>query len=171
MTLRPVRRSTGASPPGRPRCAANTSFIISIAMSHRTPSHWSAMPSEGLDHPGAELRGERIQLDDVRPRWEVGIATVGQDAAAEVDERRWVPLHVLGVAEDEPVGVSADPRMVGRDVVGHEVQHQPHASRLQLSPGRGQARPARRDGHPRRSRARSTASRPRRPRRSPEVRP
>ena len=66
------------------------------------------------------------------------------------------------LAADEVLGMRLRPRVVGRDVVRHEVEDQPDArARASAVARRGEARPARRGARRPRSRGCSTASRPR----------
>ena len=52
--------SAGAGPACSPQVLANTSLVSSIAMSQRTPSHWSSDAAEhvggGLPQPGVGTR-------------------------------------------------------------------------------------------------------------------
>ena len=50
--------------------------------------------------------------------------------------------EVVGVALDEVLGVVDEPRVIGRDVVGHEVDEQAHATLGQRGSGGGEAAPA-----------------------------
>ena len=80
-------------------------------------------------------RREGVQLHDVRPRREVGVTAVGEDLAGDVEPGRPGRASRSAVAADEPLRVVAHPGVVGRDVVGHEVQEQPGAAPAQLGPG------------------------------------
>jgi hypothetical protein len=78
----------------------------------------------GLAQPGVPI----VELDGVRPPREVGIAAEGEHARAASD-REAAPVlrlarEVIIRALDEELGVRGDPRVVGRDVVGHEVAQQ-----------------------------------------------
>ena len=48
--------AAGSGPTASPQVRANTSFMTSMAMSHRTPSHWSAIPINVCDHQRSQLR-------------------------------------------------------------------------------------------------------------------
>lgn len=72
--------------------------------------------------------GERIELHHVGPRREVRIASPGDHAAGDLDEPLRLLLDVGSVAADEELGMLDRPRVVGRDVVRHEVEEQPHAA-------------------------------------------
>ena len=118
---------------------SKTSFSISIAMSQRTPSHWSAIePSVSIDGR-AQVGRERVQLDDVGPGGEERVAAVREHAVADRDERGRVALEVFLVAADEVLGMGDRPRVVGRDVVRDEVEDQADARawRAPCAPTRG----------------------------------
>ena len=108
-------------------------------MSQRTPSHWSAIDVR-VSITAVRSRGvERVELHHVRPGREVRVPAVGEDPVTDLDERARVrvpgPAAVPGDEQLRPVG---HPGMVGGDVVGHEVQDQPHPAGGQRGPGRGQ---------------------------------
>ena len=121
------------------------SFIISIAMSQRTPSHWSAIEPSVSITAAAQVGRERVQLHDVGPGGEVRVAAVREHAAADAHERRRVALEVVVAAPHEVLGVRVRPRVVGRDVVRHEVEDQPdaRAPRAPPAPPRGPSGPPR----------------------------
>ena len=76
-------------------------------------------------HGVSEAGREGVELDDVRPGGEVRVAAVRDDDVADADERRRLALEVRLVAPDEVLRVVSQPRMVGRDMVGNEVEDQP----------------------------------------------
>ena len=91
-------RPPAAAPARSPQVRSKMSFIISIAMSQRTPSHCSAIePSVSIDG-AAQVGRERVQLHDVGPRREVRVAAVRQHAVADLDERGRVALEVVVAA-------------------------------------------------------------------------
>ena len=94
--------------------------------------------AERLDHGAAQRRRERVQLHDVGPGGEVRVAAVREHAVAHAHERRRVALEVLLPALDEVLGVRLRPRVVGRDVVGHEVEDQPEPARRERLARRGE---------------------------------
>ena len=87
----------------------------------------------------AQSRGERVELGDVRPR----AGSTGRDRGRS--RRRRLPRKPTGSpARSSAVpwmkysGWSREPRVVGSDVVGDEVDHQTHAAFGQSGPRRGQ---------------------------------
>ena len=117
-----------------------------------------------LDHGAAQIRREGVQLHDVRPGREVRVAAVGEDAAADPDERGRVAREVVLVAGDEVLGVR-------RASTGGRAQRGSARSRGSAASPRSrerrargrEARPGRRGARRPCSRGCSTASR-RRPR-------
>ena len=87
----------------------------------------------------AQAGRERVELGDVRPRREVRVAAAGDDGVADREEARRLAGEVVGGALDEVLGMVDEPGVVGGDVVGHEVDEQPHPALGQRGPGRGQA--------------------------------
>ena len=154
-------RRPAARRPRSPQVRSKTSFIISIAMSQRTPSHCVGDRAERVDHRAAQVGRERVQLHDVGPGREVRVAAVREHAVADLHERGRVALEVVVAPADEVLGVRLRPRVVGRDVVRHEVEDQLQAAlaRAPRAPPRGP--PARRGARRPCSRGCSTASRPR----------
>ena len=118
--------SAGAGPARSPQVRANTSLVISIAMSQRTPSHCAPIADQRLGHRVAQLGRERVELDDVGPRREVGVA---RRARRSRRRRAGTPpgraARSSSVPRDEAARPLGHPRMVGRDVVGHVVEDQP----------------------------------------------
>ena len=88
-------------------------------------------PAERGDHRRPQLDREGVQLHDVGPRGEVGIPAVRQDAVSDAHERAGIALHVVVAPEDEVLRVRRRPRMIGRDVVRHEVEDQFQAATLE----------------------------------------
>ena len=125
--------SAGAGPARSPQVRANTSLVISIAMSQRSPSHCSPMSISVSATASRSSGGERVELHDVGPRREVRVA------AARDDRRAGVRRNAAGsrarsssVPATKQLGPLGEPRMVGRDVVGHVVEDQPEAARGEL---------------------------------------
>ena len=99
--------------------------------------------AERLDHGGPQVGREGVQLHDVRPRGEVRVAAVREDAAADSHERRRIALQVVVAAAHEVLGMRVRPRVVGGDVVRHEVEDQSEAALRQRRARRGEpVRPA-----------------------------
>ena len=72
--------AAGAGPARSPHVRANTSLVISIAMSQRSPSHWPPI-SISVSGDRSPQRGRvRVELHDVRPWREVRVAALGDDA-------------------------------------------------------------------------------------------
>ena len=147
-------------PAGSPQVCANTSVIISMAMSQRMPSHWSAMADQRLDGRVPQGRGQNA----------LSCTTSGQGGkygsrpgrAPGRRPRRRRPAAGPGRpsrALDEDLRLLAHPGMVGGDVVRHVVEHQPRPRARPVRPGPRPARPDRRARRRRRSAGRSTASR------------
>ena len=157
-------RRPAAAPPRSPQVRSKTSFIISIAMSQRTPSHWSAIePSVSIDR-AAQVGRERVQLDDVRPGREVRVAAVREHAAA--DARRTTPGRARGRRRcrgRSTPGASAVHGWSGATWFGTKSRISPSAALARAPRAPRRARPARRGARRPRSRGCSTASR-RRPR-------
>ena len=65
-------------------------------------------------------------MHDVWPRREVGVAAVREYLAADLDVGGRFLAQVIGGAADEELRMRGGPRVVGRNVVGHEVQDQAH---------------------------------------------
>ena len=160
---RPVllrRRRAGALAPR----AANTSLVISIAMSQRTPSHCAADVDQRLGDRLAQRRA-RTRRAARRPAT-AGSTGRGRGRRTPPAVRRNAsgsPREVVLAAADEALGLLGQPRVVGRDVVGHVVEDQPEPARGELPRAPRERRPGRRSARRRRSRARSTASRSRPP--------
>ena len=115
-----------------PRAIAPGALEHVVHHQHRhVAPHAVALVGDGRDGVGGgapEIGRERVQLDDVRPRREVRVAAVGEHAIPDADEGRGVAREVLVIALHEVLGVRRGPRMVGRDVVRHEVEQQPEAA-------------------------------------------
>ena len=108
-------------------------------MSHRTPSHCSAMSRSVATTVVAQGGGERVELHDVRPGREVRVPTPGQHRAVDRDEGSRIVLELLAGAPDEELRVRARPRMVGCDMVGDEVEDEAQSVPGQCGAGAGQA--------------------------------
>ena len=140
VVRRPRRRRA------RPRCARRRrSSSASPCRSARRRTA-SAIDAERLDHGRAQVGRERVQLHDVGPGREVRVAAVREHAVA--DARRTTPGRARGPRRsprDEVLRVRRRPRVVGRDVVRHEVEDQPErrARRAPRAPRRGPAGPPR----------------------------
>ena len=97
-------------------------------MSQRMPSHWSAMSSRvSPSRPGACEKASSCTTSGHGR--EVRVAAAGQHAAAGVEPGVGVLGEVVRRAADEPLGVLADPGVVGRHVVRHVVEQQPGPAR------------------------------------------
>jgi hypothetical protein len=94
---------------------------------------------EGVDGRRAQLVAEGVELDDVRPGREVGVAASGEDLAAGLQEGGGVAGQVVGGALDQAAGAFGQPGVVGGDVVGDVVEDQPDATGGQLGAGSGQS--------------------------------
>ena len=158
VVVRPRRRARS------PQVRSKTSFIISIAMSQRTPSHCVGdRPSVSIDG-AAQVGRERVQLHDVGPGREVRVAAVGEHAARRPARTR--PGRARGRPRSPRTkysGCVVRPRVVGRDVVRHEVEDQPQPALGERLARRREAGRARRGARRPCSRGCSTASRRRPP--------
>ena len=83
---------------------------------------------EGVDGGLPEPGSEGVELGDVGPWREVGVAPAGDHGVADGEELARRPRQVLDVAEDEVVRSVAEPGVIGGDVVGDEVDDEPGAS-------------------------------------------
>ena len=81
---------------------------------------------QGLDRGRPLIRREGIQLHDVRPGREERVAAPGQDRLPGPHVRGGIAREVVLAPAHEVLGVRLDPRVVGRNVVGHEVEDQRH---------------------------------------------
>ena len=111
-------------------------------MSQRTPSACSADVEQRVGGGLPQAGRERVELGDVRPRREVGVAATGDDRVADGEEARWIAGEVVGAPLDEVLGVVGEPRVIGSDVVGHEVDQQAHPTLGERGSGGGKAAPA-----------------------------
>ena len=142
------------------------SFIISIAMSQRTPSHCVGDRPQRLDDGRPQVGREGVQLHDVGPGGEVRVAAVGEDAAADPDERGRVAREIVLAAARRSTR-DAPPSTDGRARRGSARSRGSARARARRAPpARRRGRPARPGAHRPRSRGCSTASRPRPRRRS-----
>ena len=107
-------------------------------MSQRTPSAWAAMSiSVVAGGRCAAPAAKALSCSDVRPRREVGVPAAGDDRLADLGRKAAGSLaRSSAAALDEALGVLGQPRVVGADVVGYEVDEQPHAPFGQGGPRR-----------------------------------
>ncbi len=75
-----------------------------------------------------------VKLGGVNPPREVRVAPVGNDdglagGVRRAEEVAAVLRQQFFCAQHKVFGVFADPRMVQADMIGHKIQHQPHALR------------------------------------------
>ena len=103
-------------------------------MSQRTPSHWSAISDRVAMTADAQGGLRRVELDDVGPRGEVRVPPHRQYPTRRLEEGRWHDSQVRRGTTHEVLRVRPHPLMVGRDVVGDEVEEKPNPSRGQLRP-------------------------------------
>ena len=100
--------------------------------------------AERLHDRGPQLGRERVQLDDVRPGREVRVAAVREDARRR--RARTTPDRARGPRRSPRTkysGCVGRPRMVGRDVVRHEVEDQAEPALRERRARRGEpVRPA-----------------------------
>ncbi len=99
-------------------------------------------PPERLDHRRPQRGGEGVELDDVGPRREVGVAAVGQHTPGDVDERSGVGGEVLRRALHEALRVRRRPWVVRCHVVRDEVEDQTESPPGEGGPGGGETRTA-----------------------------
>ncbi len=98
-------RRPGPDRPARPRCGRRRRSSSSIAMSQRTPSHWSAIALRVLDHGGPQLRVRTHSAGRRRARpGSTGRARWPAPGPPTRDERSRVLLQVLLGACDEQLG-------------------------------------------------------------------
>ena len=79
-----------------------------------------------------------VDLEGVGPAREVRIAPVGDHAGTVVGRYPQIvvgfPRQVVGAALHVEFRMRAHPRMIERGVIGHEVEHEPHAAPGQPRP-------------------------------------
>jgi hypothetical protein len=99
---------------------------------------------QGVGHRLLDRGSRVVELQGVGPAVEVRVAAVGEDAATEAGEVLRPAREVLLGPLDEELGVLVDPGVVERDVVGHEVEHQPQPAPRQprAQPGHGGSPPS-----------------------------
>ena len=128
-------------------------------MSQRTPSHWSAIARSVATTAAPQLRGERVQLHDVGPGREVGVAAVGEHPSVPTNEPG--RPRSLGAARSTP---GARQSTGGQGRRGSARSRGSARARAPRAPTeRRRARPGRRGSRRPRSRGCSTASRRRPP--------
>ena len=88
-----------------------------------------------LDHRLPEPRLKGVELEHIGPRREEGVPAAGKHLSARLDEGRRIVPRVVGVPLDEVFRVIADPGVVRSDVVGHEIEDEPHAALCERFPG------------------------------------
>ena len=132
------RRHRRPAAPGRPEDV--------VEDEHRLRAHDAVAAGghllERLGHRPGHVGVAVVELGRIGPWREVRVATVGDPVAAvgpdlEVLVGIGGPLRRVGV--DEPVRMSADPEVLGRDVVRDEVQDQPEAGLAEALAQPGQA--------------------------------
>ena len=103
-------------------------------------------PHELADHRLLRRRVAVVELQRVRPAWEVGVAPVRQDQIASLPLD---PGVVLGLARelrlagaDEILGMILHPGVIRGHVVGDEVEHQPQPARGEALAQSGERRVA-----------------------------
>ena len=129
------RRATDRRAARSPHVRTNTSSSTSIAMSQRTPSHRSAIDATTSAAACRTAGSEASSCSTSGHGGKYG-SRPGDDASPTARNRR--VARGRRRAAHEVLGVLVDPRVVGRDVVGDEVEDQPDAAR----------RPARRGPRP-----------------------
>ncbi len=139
---RPVILGGGRAGPLAPRAGEDL-----VGHQHRhVAAHSVALPPDlqhGLRHRVAQDGGERVELHDIRPRREIGIAPAGRDCRVKCDERLGLLSEILLGADDQAFGALAGPGVVRSHVVGHVVKDQAQAAGGELAASRGQPiRPA-----------------------------
>src|SRR5205807_8754053 len=91
-----------------------------------------------LDRSFSKSRFESIQLQDIGPRRKVRVSPTGEDCPADRHMRRGVSCNVVRISANEILKFISDPRMIGRDVVGHKIQEQVQAPFREFPTGYGQ---------------------------------
>ena len=115
-----------------PHVRTNTSRMTSMAMSQRMPSHWSAIPASSSrsatlvsrgDSPAAPCRSTRCSGDRGRAQKSGGMTG---DLTREVILR--LTRESIGPGLDEAVRILGHPRVIDRQMVGHEIKDQAEAN-------------------------------------------
>ena len=91
-----------------------------------------------LGHRLAQRGRVGVELDDVGPWGEVRVAALRERRRRRCQERLRMPREFLLGAAQETLGALSRPRVVGRDVVGHEVEDQPELAVGERGAGPGQ---------------------------------
>ena len=108
-------------------------------MSQRTPSHCVAR-SLSVDTKAARRPGAYADhLRHVGPWRKIRIASARDHRPAGLKVAVRLPREILLRALDEPVRMLRDPWVIACDVIGHEVEDEGEASRVECGPRRGQA--------------------------------
>mmetsp|Transcript_6252 Transcript_6252/g.12171 ORF Transcript_6252/g.12171 Transcript_6252/m.12171 type:complete len:215 (+) Transcript_6252:426-1070(+) len=79
-------------------------------------------------HLGTQPTVSVVELCCVLPAVKVGVAAVGEHAAADAEEVLGLPCDVVLGARDQVLRVLRRPRVVNRHVVGHEVEEEADAA-------------------------------------------
>ena len=128
------QNSSGGAPPARPpHVLAKMSFIMSMAMSQRMPSHWSAI--------SARVSAVAPQRRQKAFSWTTS-GQAGNRGRGRERARCRPPLPGGRVRDEVVLGPRtkssgcSHPRVVGGDVIRHVVEDQPHAAGGQRGPRR-----------------------------------
>ena len=95
---------------------------------------------DGVDGRLPQSGRQGVELQHVGPGRKERVATAGKHLSRRFDERRRFASRVVGAAANEVLGMRLDPGMVGRHVVGNEVENEAQAALAQLAPGGGEPR-------------------------------
>src|SRR5690242_14310987 len=82
----------------------------------------------------SETRLESVQLKNIRPCREEGIASAREHDVEQLEVRRWIILRIFGTTSDEILRMFGHPRMIRRQVIRHEIENQIHAPLRELLP-------------------------------------
>src|SRR6516225_7911493 len=101
----------GLAPARPPHVRSKMEFSSNIAMSQRTPSHGPAQT--GL---------KCVELKHIGPGGKVGVSSTGDHRFAGLNERSRIVAKIIGSSLNEVLRISADPGMIGRNMIGNEVE-------------------------------------------------
>ena len=93
---------------------------------------------ESRDYSLTKTGLKSIELQYVGPCGEVGVPAAGEDGSVQSHERCGIVGSVVGGALNEVLRMFGDPRVIGRDVIGHEVEEEPQAAVREFLARRGE---------------------------------
>ena len=89
-----------------------------------------------LDHRLPEPRLKSVELEYIRPSWEVGIPSASENCPASLMKGCGLVSRVVFDSPDEVFRMLEDPRVVGSDMVRHEIEDKTDATICESISGR-----------------------------------